>query len=63
MLKRRPHIFPFILISLAIPGLAQPSPNLQKRISNAIAAAANESHPDYTAFVNPFIGTGKYSAL
>jgi hypothetical protein len=37
---------------------AQPSPNVQKRISAAIAAAANQSHPDYTTFVNPFIGTG-----
>lgn len=37
---------------------AQPSPDLQQRISAAIAAAANQSHPDYTAFVNPFIGTG-----
>lgn len=38
--------------------LAQPSPSVQKRISAAIASAANQSHPDYTAFVNPFIGTG-----
>ena len=37
---------------------AQPSPVVQQRISAAIAAAANQSHPDYTAFVNPFIGTG-----
>ena len=37
---------------------AQPSPAVQQRISAAIAAAANQSHPDYTAFVNPFIGTG-----
>ena len=37
---------------------AQPSPAVQIRISAAIAAAANQSHPDYTAFVNPFIGTG-----
>ena len=37
---------------------AQPSPAVQKRISTAIAAAAKQSHPDYTAFVNPFIGTG-----
>jgi hypothetical protein len=63
MLNRRPHLFSFILISLAIPGFGQPSPSLQQRISQAIAAAANDPHPDYTAFVNPFIGTGKYSAL
>ena len=37
---------------------AQPSPSMQKRISAAIASAANQSHPDYTTFVNPFIGTG-----
>jgi hypothetical protein len=37
---------------------AQPSPAQQKRISAAIAAAANQSRPDYTTFVNPFIGTG-----
>ena len=63
MLKRRPHLFPLILVSLAIPGFGQPSPSLQERISQAITAAANDSHPDYTAFVNPFIGTGKYSPL
>jgi hypothetical protein len=63
MLKRRRSLFPFILISLAIPGFGQPSPSLQKRISQAIAAAANDSHPDYTAFVNPFIGTGKFCPL
>lgn len=38
---------------------AQPSPQQQARIANAIAAAANQSGTlDYTAFVNPFIGTG-----
>ena len=37
---------------------AQPSPDVQKRISAAIAAAGNGSGIDYTAFVNPFIGTG-----
>lgn len=38
---------------------AQPSPDQQKRISAAIAAAANQTGtPDLTAFVNPFIGTG-----
>ncbi|KAF8070109.1 glycoside hydrolase family 92 protein [Lyophyllum atratum] len=36
---------------------AQPSPELQRRISAAIKAAANQTNPDYTAFVNPFIGT------
>ncbi|KAJ3981405.1 glycoside hydrolase family 92 protein [Lentinula detonsa] len=43
-----------ILLSVALV-YAQPSPEVQKRISAAVAAAANESNPDYTAFVNPFI--------
>lgn len=59
-MKHPSCLFPFILVSLAIPVLGQPSPALQKRISQAIAAAANDSHPDYTAFVNPFIGTDNY---
>jgi hypothetical protein len=43
---------------------AQPSPQVQKRISAAIAAASNQSGtPDYTAFVNPFIGTGTWQVL
>lgn len=37
---------------------AQPSPEVQKRISAAIKAAAHATTVDYTAFVNPFIGTG-----
>ena len=37
---------------------AQPSPDVQLRISAAIEAAGNASVIDYTAFVNPFIGTG-----
>ena len=37
---------------------AQPSPAVQHRISAAIKAAANDPFIDYTAFVNPFIGTG-----
>jgi hypothetical protein len=39
---------------------AQPSPDVQRRISAAIQAAiVNRSGTiDYTAFVNPFIGTG-----
>ncbi|KAF8198088.1 glycoside hydrolase family 92 protein [Pholiota molesta] len=40
--------------------LAQPSPNVQKRISQAIAAAGNQTNLDYTAFVNPFIGTDNF---
>ena len=50
-------IFSFITLSVH----AQPSPSLQRRISAAIAAASNQSGtPDYTAFVNPFIGTGMW---
>lgn len=41
----------------------QPSPDQQKRIAAAIKAAANQTNPDYTAFVNPFIGTGGYPCL
>lgn len=37
---------------------AQPSPEVQKRIDKAIKDAANKTNLDYTAFVNPFIGTG-----
>jgi hypothetical protein len=38
---------------------AQPSPEQQARIAKAIAAASNQTGtPDFTAFVNPFIGTG-----
>lgn len=37
---------------------AQPSPAVQQRITAAIKAAANQTDIDYTAFVNPFIGTG-----
>lgn len=46
----------FMLSELA---LAQPSPEVQRRISTAIKAAANATTIDYTAFVNPFIGTGE----
>jgi hypothetical protein len=37
---------------------AQPSPEVQTRILAAIEAASNAPVVDYTAFVNPFIGTG-----
>ena len=44
---------------------AQPSPDVQHRISAAIQAAiVNRSGTiDYTAFVNPFIGTGTSISL
>jgi hypothetical protein len=40
---------------------AQPSPKVQERITAAIKAAqeSNSTDIDYTAFVNPFIGTGE----
>jgi len=40
---------------------AQPSPEVQARISAAIQAAqtSKSTDIDYTAFVNPFIGTGE----
>jgi len=48
-----------LLLLMTLPVHAQPSPSLQKRIFAAIAAASNQSSmPDYTEFVNPFIGTG-----
>lgn len=50
-----------LVLSLALWASAQPSPDVQKRISAAIKEAAQQSNPDYTAFVNPFIGTGKQS--
>jgi len=39
---------------------SQPSPDVQRRISAAIQAAISNGSGtiDYTAFVNPFIGTG-----
>ena len=50
----------YTLLSISIV-FAQPSPNVQKRISQAIATAANQTDIDYTAFVNPFIGTGMFN--
>ncbi|KAF8902926.1 glycoside hydrolase family 92 protein [Gymnopilus junonius] len=56
-------VLPLILVScFCISWVqAQPSPNVQKRISQAIAAASkNPSNIDYTTFVNPFIGTDNF---
>ncbi|KAL5528179.1 hypothetical protein ACEPAF_7315 [Sanghuangporus sanghuang] len=39
---------------------AQPSPEVQRRISAAIAAAGNATEIDYSDFVNPFIGTDNF---
>lgn len=52
----------YTLFSISIV-FAQPSPNVQKRISQAIAAASSQTDIDYTAFVNPFIGTGMFNIL
>ncbi|KAF8971120.1 glycoside hydrolase family 92 protein [Flammula alnicola] len=62
MAKNRTFVLPLVLIAFLSSSVvhAQPSPSVQKRISQAIAAAANQSNPDYTAFVNPFIGTDNF---
>ena len=55
-----------IVLALSLPPFlvnAQPAPEVQERISQAIANAANESNPDYTSFVNVFIGTGRQHSL
>ena len=69
-MRNSPSSSLFLCISLGLTGLlqfpfvtAQPSPELQGRISAAIGAAANATNGtelDYTAFVNPFIGTGEF---
>lgn len=46
-----------ILYALTTSVWAQPSPQVQKRISAAIKAAATAKNVDYTQFVNVFIGT------
>lgn len=44
---------------------AQPSPDVQAKISEAIQDAIDSptSNPDYASFVNPFIGTGTRTTL
>ncbi|KAL1694850.1 glycoside hydrolase family 92 protein [Schizophyllum commune] len=52
-----------LVLALSLPSFlvsAQPAPELQERISQAIANAANETNPDYTSFVNVFIGTDNF---
>ena len=53
----------FVAALFAGAAYAQPSPKLQQRISAAIQAAKNSTSLDYTAFVNPFIGTGVYNTF
>lgn len=52
---------PFLTLAFLCSVNAQPSPGVQERISAAIEAAGNATDIDYTAFVNPFIGTGALS--
>jgi hypothetical protein len=49
-----------LLLSATTLVSSQPSPQVQKRITAAIRAAANQTNPDLTAFVNPFVGTGEF---
>lgn len=46
-----------LLQAFFVTTVAQPSPEVQQRIFQAIAGAGNSSEIDYSAFVNPFIGT------
>lgn len=50
-----------LLQAFFVTTVAQPSPEVQQRIFQAIAGAGNSSEIDYSAFVNPFIGTGTLS--
>jgi hypothetical protein len=53
-----------VFLAACIVVRAQPSPEVQRRISAAIQAAISGSGTiDYTAFVNPFIGTGTSPSL
>lgn len=51
---------PAVFIAICSVVRAQPSPEVQRRISAAIEAVADAPIIDYTAFVNPFIGTGMF---
>jgi hypothetical protein len=58
-----PRMLPHIVLAAlaAAVAVAQPSPEVQANISAAIKAASQGGAVDYTAFVNPFIGTGMNS--
>ena len=61
LIQHRLHMCIVAILLLFVPlYAAQPSPKQQQRISAAIKAATNASTIDYTAFVNPFIGTGMF---
>jgi hypothetical protein len=51
-----------VFIAACIVARAQPSPDVQRRISAAIEAVIinGSSSIHYTTFVNPFIGTGTF---
>jgi hypothetical protein len=56
-----PPIFKSLVVLCGIAFVAaQPSPEQQQRIATAIRNEANKLNPDYTAFVNPFIGTSEF---
>jgi hypothetical protein len=55
------HLLLLITAGLLSPVNAQPAPSVQAGITAAIKSAANATGPlDYTAFVNPFIGTDNF---
>ncbi|KAJ6498071.1 glycoside hydrolase family 92 protein [Mycena vitilis] len=55
------HLFLLSAAGLLLPSVnAQPAPSVQAGITAAIKNAANATTLDYTAFVNPFIGTDNF---
>lgn len=53
------HLFLLTTAGLLLSSVnGQPAPSVQAGITAAIKNAANATTLDYTAFVNPFIGTG-----
>ncbi|KAK7052309.1 glycoside hydrolase family 92 protein [Favolaschia claudopus] len=54
------HLFLLSAAGLLLSVSAQPAPSVQADISAAIKNAANATTLDYTAFVNPFIGTDNF---
>jgi hypothetical protein len=53
-----PEFLVLQLCLLALRAFAQPAPAQQARITAAIKSASSTPVTDWTAFVNPFIGTG-----
>ncbi|KAF7357737.1 Glycoside hydrolase family 92 protein [Mycena venus] len=54
------HLFLLSAAGLLLSVNAQPAPSVQAGITAAIKNAANATTLDYTAFVNPFIGTDNF---